>query len=349
MLKAINIQDNSDIVIFDNKWAHAINLLREFDHQDLLVCPVCLQPVRVRAGQFRTKHFAHKHLGNCDFAAESPELREARKVLYEWLVSKFGEDVTIEKRVNGIDLVRPIDCWVTQGTSIFAYWIFDKPLKPEKREILQSCIGKLKVNINWIFTNGMLRTETNDPEQIILTTTEREFIRHSKYDLPDNPYRSFGSLHYLNTENRELSTFRCLSLYHEPQVYKGKNKTDSLDHILVSPQNGEFVFSGEHAELKEYQENLKAKISSQPGRRRESATFPQRTGPSHIVFGDEQTNNGFWSGRLEQQKEKDNVPPESSEAQLAVCIICGKETRDWWYFDGKGKCKCNACKKQGRF
>jgi len=79
MLKAINIQDNSDVVIFDSKWAHAINLLREFDHQSLLVCPVCLQPVRVRAGQYRTKHFAHKTSGNCDFADESPELRGSTK------------------------------------------------------------------------------------------------------------------------------------------------------------------------------------------------------------------------------------------------------------------------------
>jgi len=120
-------------------------------------------------------------------------------------------------------------------------------------------MGNLKVNINWIFTNGMLHTETNDPEQIILTTTEREFIRHSKYDMPDNPYRSFGSLHYLNAENRELSTFRCLSLYHEPQVYKGKNKTDSLDISWFLRKTVNLFFLGEYAELKEYQENLKAK------------------------------------------------------------------------------------------
>lgn len=29
--------------------------------------------------------------------------------------------------------------------------------------------------------------------------------------------------------------------------------------------------------------------------------------------------------------------------KTAVCEVCGKVTSDWWYFDGKDKCKCRDC------
>ena len=133
MYKALNIRDNAEIVILDLKWLRSITQLRAYDHQDLLVCQGCKQPVRVRAGEHRQVHFAHKHLNNCDYADELAVLRNARAVLYEWLVSKFGENVTIEKKTDEVDLFRPIDCWVIQGSTVFAYWIFDKQLKLGKR------------------------------------------------------------------------------------------------------------------------------------------------------------------------------------------------------------------------
>ncbi len=35
---------------------------------------------------------------------------------------------------------------------------------------------------------------------------------------------------------------------------------------------------------------------------------------------------------------------KSSEVEEAVCMICGKITRDWWFFDGGTKmCKCRDC------
>ena len=68
MYKALNIRDNSEVVILDPRWLRAIKQLRELDHQDVLVCQGCKQSVRVRAGDERREHFAHKHLANCDYA-----------------------------------------------------------------------------------------------------------------------------------------------------------------------------------------------------------------------------------------------------------------------------------------
>jgi competence CoiA-like predicted nuclease len=81
MYKALDIRDNTEVVILDSKWLRAINQLREFDHQDILVCQGCKQPVRVRAGEQRREHFAHKHLENCDYADESAVLRNSLAVI----------------------------------------------------------------------------------------------------------------------------------------------------------------------------------------------------------------------------------------------------------------------------
>ena len=104
MYKALDTRTNTEVVILDPKWLRVIDQLRELDRQDILVCQGCHQPVRVRAGKYRRKHFAHKQLENCDYADESAVLQNARAVLYEWLVSKYGEEVTIEKKLEGMDL-----------------------------------------------------------------------------------------------------------------------------------------------------------------------------------------------------------------------------------------------------
>jgi competence CoiA-like predicted nuclease len=177
MYKALNVRNNTEVVILDPKWLRAINHLRELDHQDYLVCQGCKQPVRVRAGKQRREHFAHKHLENCNYADESSVLRNSRAVLYDWLVSKFGENVMVEKQIEGIDLLRPIDCWVEQDSTTFAYWILDSTLKPEKRMVLQNISKALGIHLHWVFTLNMLRMEQDSHDKLVLSTTERLF-RH---------------------------------------------------------------------------------------------------------------------------------------------------------------------------
>lgn len=351
MYKALDIRDNTEVVILDPKWLRAIKQLREFGHQDFLVCQGCKQPVRVRAGDQRREHFAHKHLENCDYAEETAILRNSRAVLYEWLVSKFGENVIIEKKIDEIDLFRPIDCWVKQDSSIFAYWIFDSRLKSEKRKILQARLEELEIHVNWVFALEMLHTEQGHSDKLVLSTTEREFTRRSKYDAPfTDGHFSNGSLHYLDAENQKLLTFRGLSLYHEPQIYKGYNLTSDLKKVLVSPQNGEFVHDGEHDKLQKYEQQLKA-IDASPNKRWEKFSFRR--------------NSDFFNQPLKNSDEKENLkaPIEISVKQISEkapsssslltktgkCEFCGEITDDWWAYDGKtGLCKCRSCLKQGK-
>jgi competence CoiA-like predicted nuclease len=350
MYKALDIRDNTEIVILDPKWLRVINQLREIDRQNFLVCQGCKQPVRVRAGEQRREHFAHKHLENCEYADESDVLRNARAVLYEWLVSKFGEKVTIEKKVDGIELFRPIDCWVAQDSTVFAYWIFDSTLKPEKRWDLQAGLEKLGVHINWVFALEILHTAPGHFDKIVLSTTERKFIQRSKYDLPTDGYDSNGSLHYLDAKNRRMTTFRSLSLYHEPQIYKGIRQTSDLKKILVSPQNGEFVHNGEHEKLQKYRQRIESG-KKYLDHKMESRVIQER--PELIIqpleHGDERKNLGEQNKKTGYPIIEDSPSFIPLESKTGACVFCGEITEDWWWYDGKtGHCKCRTCLGQGR-
>src|SRR4030042_3577194 len=108
MFKALHRLNGEEIVTLEPRWRRQLDTLRLLDAQDDLVCQGCLQPVRVRAGEVKRWHFAHKHLQNCPYEFESPVLLQCRAVLYEWLAARLGgEAVTLEKKAT---LPRPVDC-----------------------------------------------------------------------------------------------------------------------------------------------------------------------------------------------------------------------------------------------
>src|SRR5512144_1811457 len=112
MYKALHLQTGEEIIILHPAWKGRIPELRAMDRADLLVCQGCMQPLRVKAGQHKRAHFAHKHLKACSYGTESPAILNARAVLYEWLVAQFGLGVTVEKQFPESGLPRPVDCWV---------------------------------------------------------------------------------------------------------------------------------------------------------------------------------------------------------------------------------------------
>jgi Competence protein CoiA-like family len=359
MFKSFNIHDGTEVIILDHKWLRDIESLRVMARQDLLVCQGCNYPVSVRAGQERRPHFAHKNLGDCTYVEESQTLRNARAVLYEWLVSKFGENVTIEKKIDSQAFPRPIDCWVEKDSKTFAYWIFDKGVKLEKRMQLFECFQELRVNVNYVFSIDMLRKDDNYPDSILLTTTEREFLSRSDYDL------GMGhTLQYLNPDNRQITTFRGLNLVHQPQVYSGFSITSSLDDTLVSPKNGEFVHKGDLERLQQHREELAALEK----RRKEAEEHNRLFALSRMS----EFRSGIQNHSLPvrgSSRESERVAERSSYSpmtdapeqgshsvrsleRVGVCVSCGVETSNWfthWFENGVAKCKCNLCLRQGKF
>jgi competence CoiA-like predicted nuclease len=366
MYKAINIQDGTSITILDLKWVSAINYLRGLDAQDLLVCQRCKQPMRVRAGKIRHWHFAHKHLLNCPYGQESPALLDARAVLYEWLVSKFGDQVTIEKHIDSAEFERPIDCWVEQGTNSVAYWIMDKAIQPDDRESLRVGFGRLKATVNWLFTASMLRQDESQPESIHLTTTEREFMQHTVYDEVVSGELEGKSLHYLDSDQRTLTTFRGLRLIHSPQLFKGHKHSHAIAEIRVTPEKGEFVHPGEHeqwqeyrrqqAELEKQRQEVEKALARQMQLRRQAMAerpMPASREPEKSQESVPTTLPAVrpgWMELVEGKPQASDQPAQSIYQIEGVCEFCGKRTTDLWYYDGKTRLgKCRTCLAEGKY
>ncbi len=349
MFKALNTIDQSEIVILDTQWESQLGILRSLDVQNALTCQGCRQSVRVRAGEVRRWHFAHKHLQNCPYENESPNLLETRAVLYKWLVAKFGQEfVTLEKELRGTRLPRHVDCWVNKEGQQIAYWIFDTRLPPETRDALQITFNKSRVHINWVFVSEMLREDRETQGNLHLSTTEREFIQRSDYDEPHSPSGSYvqGSLHYVDPSAESLTTFRALRLVHDPQLYSGCKRSSPLSSVLVLGSTGEFVHPDEHealAALRELQATSEGQTSAieDHGRKWLAEHRPVFSLPP---------GQGELLHRGPPDEINKETQPRSIPIDEGVCVHCGKVTTDWWSFDGATKkCRCRECARKGLY
>jgi hypothetical protein len=243
MFKAQKGLTQEEIIIIDPYWnEETIGLLRQQGRDDQLICPVCKQPVLVRAGKKKRWHFAHKDLSNCPLKHESPNILQARVILYTWLKTKLGDQVTIEKHFPGIDLPRPIDCYVElSNQQKIGYWIMERGIRD--RWTLQHTFSNLNMSIIWVPLLDMLRVDEEDPAAVHLTPTERDIAFFSDYN---QLYSHFDcALSYLDVDNKTVLTLRGLNCVHLPQKYQFDFKlVTAIDEMLFFPQTGELVHPG---------------------------------------------------------------------------------------------------------
>jgi hypothetical protein len=223
---------------------------------------------------------------------------------------------------------------------------------------LFECFQELRVSVNYIFSIDMLHKDDSYPDSILLTTTEREFLSRSDYDLGKG-----HTLHYLDPDNHTITTFRGLHLVHKPQVFDGYCVTSNLEDILVSPKNGEIVHQGEHERIQQHRDEQaaleKRRKEAEEHNRLFVLSLSSRRSESHTV------HTGIMSSpkpkvyvpELERTKPTAHVPEQrgplvSPLERIGACVSCGIETSNWfthWYEDGVAKCKCNQCLRQGKF
>jgi hypothetical protein len=276
MFKAVLRSSGMEIILLDRQWVEELPSLRVLDRQDALLCQGCQQPVRVRAGKIKRWHFAHKHLQSCPYGTESPALLQARAALYRRLVVQFQERVTLEKQLNPASFRRPVDCWVDHPNGPFAYWVFDTAVPPSVRESLQAGFRSAHAQPHWLFTTGMLRQDQEPDEelpQLHLTTTEREFMRSTYFDVEvkDRYWSEGKTVHYLDPETEELITYRSLQLVHPPQLYRGRCCRSPLRDVLVSSKTGEFAHSEERERARQVMEKRRWLADEQRKREAEQA------------------------------------------------------------------------------
>jgi hypothetical protein len=351
MFKALNKLDGVEIIILDPRWRVRLSTLLALDHQDILVCPYCEQPVRVRAGKYRRWHFAHKHLENCHNENEPPILLKTRALLYEWLVQKFGtESVTLEKQLQHAGLPRHVDSWVTTGKQIFAYWIFESRKSPSIRDMVASGLTDVTAQVTYLFVADLMNLDPLRQDHIYLTTTERAFMVETYIDrqINDQQDKSGRSLHYLDPQTNKMITFRGLHLYHSPQLFRGISRRDAFPEVKVSLSTGEFIHPIEY-------EILQSPIG-RVGRSTESdqpvaANLPRRfqLGPKNRQ-GEHSSSEVVIPSSADRSSNDKHPDGNSTRGRLPQCLFCGQKTNDYWYCDHTSNtCKCRACYQAGKW
>jgi len=248
MFKAIHAETGKDIISIDPSWADRIDLLRLLDRQNKLLCQECREPVRLKAGDEKVRHFAHKHLKNCSLANVSPEVLMVRALVYARLVQEFGDHTTLEKAWT---ISRPIDCFVDTASGGIAYWVIDRGIKREDRSVLEEGMKGIATHVHWIFASSMRKPLQENPSALSLTTTERALMAQSSLDveIKNGDLVRGKSLQYVDHKAAILDTHRSLELVHAPQVYSSKPKMSPLADVLIAPKTGEFAHTGEHEQF----------------------------------------------------------------------------------------------------
>lgn len=292
------------------------------------ICLSGMQTASVRAGTIKRPHFAHKHLLDCPLGQDSPELLNARAVLYEWLLDRFKNTVTIEKKFEDMGLPRPVDCWITGKSGSIAFWLVGSQMKPDKRNELTEALRDFPAKMNWICLIQMLHADPRTSGRVRLSTTERELIHKSRYDPIWSTNRDHGgSLHYLDAEHRTLTTFRSLRVVHAPNLFSGHKQTHALSAIQIV-RAGELVHPGEQVGLGLWK---KRQAEAEKRKKAEIRALTQKV-------------QKRWARTCTKQEH----PVSKARKKEAECEFCGQVTSDWWYFNPiKNKCKCQSCYRKG--
>lgn len=344
MYKAIHIRTGEEIVILNPAWRKRIDLLREMDHADDLVCQGCHQPLRVKAGEVKRPHFAHKHLKACSYGSETPEILNARAVLYEWLLKEYiqgkglGNSVTLEKKIDGVDLPRPIDCWVETTSDPIAYWIIEAGIKLEPRQAILAAFERLGVHVHFVFLHTMLNKKKEHLNSLLLTPTERAFLKTTAFDqVLAGPVEAGSSLHYLDAEQSMLTTYRSLVRFHPPNWYHGVKKVSKLQAVKISHFDGEFIHRGEAERLSAFGKKMERLEEKRKRYAERESAWENRLSRGRSDGPREKTPPARWESGRQEHGFGEPLP----------CAICGQITADYWSTftaaSGRRLCRCREC------
>ena len=339
MFVALDTRTSRRIVSLDPR--HSDEDLRNGARSGALSCPECHQLVIFRTGSdLKRRHFAHKHRVNCPFGYERPELIEARAVLYEWAISQLSDQVQIEHRpADSASLPRPIDILVTlpEGHQR-AFWIFDAPIRNlETREAIRHYFFDTRsISATWMFLTTALTTTPNSRSEILLSKMMRDFIVRTRYE--EIRPSSDGTLHYLDIETKQLTTFRRLQRIHAPNIYKGDIYTNDMTALWVHPKSLEIAHPGEH--------DLLVKVRNQQRAERAQRQNTAQWSPPSVRISSKSAAESRKPERL-----ANNSHSMRRDRVTVRCRFCGEmkneaELVEWVRSNGEGTCR--SCMRRGR-
>jgi len=181
MLSALNVV-TGELIILPVMDRPQVEEAREVAKVGSIRCRKCNDEVRVKAGDERIWHFAHKAKDRrCKLATEKANVLAVRAVLYRWLVERFKgkAKVEIEYVPEYSGLPKPVDCWVATPVPL-AYCIFGAGLSSSKCKLYESSISP--AIFVPVFTADMMNRKDGYDEpcardRLTLTKTEYSFVK----------------------------------------------------------------------------------------------------------------------------------------------------------------------------
>lgn len=319
MFVALDITLTTRVTSLDPKWKDRFEELRAMAASDRLVCPYCKQTLLFKVGELRRPHFAHRVLSECPQSKQSAEVLEAKAKLYEWLCTKYPDQVEMDEdlHIAGWDRFADLAVHVT-AEKTFAYWIFD--CSPKNREALLKHHSE-NIAKNILFTTGALHKEENST--LRLSKAQRDFMKPSDFD----PLSGFGHIHFLDAESGQLTIYRalkriCTSSLHE---YNFRRETP-LTSALICPNSGEIIVQ---EDIDEYQRQQNFK--------KQNPLFTPSTTPKTAM---RTQRNPVISG----SQSKAVIAPEPLWDGFYICQMCGIKTKETKLIQSANKtCICPKC------
>jgi hypothetical protein len=260
-------------------------------------------------------------------------------------------------------------------------WTKDKPLIPKDRKYFYN-------SKNWFCSkcqkeiNSKIESRSKEDQTKQNTVTEYEDKTKSKFRIYDIYYKS-GSwyreivlVRYFAINGKtsrvliETNKEEQIKLF-ETEGYTEK-ETESMWISYVKDWENKYLFTGSIIDAPiswrnydDYSLNSRAVRNLQifPKRYRYSKSKGWFLRPFlkdatwDMYWDDQETYNRGLSQMLDNErhyldKKYGTVTENDTElhkTRIGVCVYCGEETTDYWYYNGKtGEAKCNACKKKKR-
>jgi hypothetical protein len=179
----------------------------------------------------------------------------------------------------------------------------------------------------------MLNEKKQELHSLLLTPTERAFLRATAFDaLLAGPESAGYSLHYLDPNAEVLATYRGLALIHRPNWYKGTRMSTPFSAVRAGSLEGEFTHPGEASRLESLlKKQRRLDLKRQQYAEREAAWAARLAGWE---------KEGRSAGTASSEKDEQTAEP-------LPCATCGQITLDYWstFFDGRGRklCRCREC------
>jgi len=336
MFVAIKTGDQSRITSIASQWDGQETTLRELTDSGQLICPGCNQPLWLRVGKTRRRHFAHRSLAECPLERQSSEVLEAKAQLYEWLETKYPGSVNLDMPVGVPGGNKIIDLLVeARSGRKFAYWIFDR--QQRSRNDFLAYQQQAGVHVHFIHTESTLKI---DPaKDIVLTASQREFIARSEFDAPVD-WCGRGHLHFLTGETSKLRIYRGLHCVHQPNLYQWTVvRTHRLADALISPHTGEIVFAEDVAARDDgRRKNMQEDVSGRTARPGFPPAGPEESEPD--------TTRAVVLDQSPASEQKPDEPPINFNGPFC-CEDCGTMTTHWsTATPSAGTCVCKGCVKK---